>query len=58
VFRFLNGCSGDEIIKFMDMVFESFKHFISGKINLPSVIKHFLLIQDKLQMIMKITQNM
>ncbi|XP_061192168.1 small subunit processome component 20 homolog [Saccostrea echinata] len=29
VFRFLNGCSGEEIIKFMDMVFESFKHFVS-----------------------------
>lgn len=33
VFRFLNGCSGDEIIKFMEMVFENFKHFVTGKCN-------------------------
>lgn len=33
VFRFLNGCSGDEIIKFMEMVFENFKHFVTGICN-------------------------
>ncbi|XP_034333284.2 small subunit processome component 20 homolog [Magallana gigas] len=32
VFRFLNGCSGDEIIKFMEMVFENFKHFVTDDV--------------------------
>ncbi|XP_078326712.1 small subunit processome component 20 homolog isoform X1 [Crassostrea virginica] len=32
VFRFLNGCSGQEIIQFMDMVFESFRHFVTDDV--------------------------
>ena len=37
VLRFLNGCQGEELITFLNMVFEPYKHFVDGKLGLFGV---------------------